>query len=142
VGNSPVVGREDECGPRASTWPVARVRSLVPSRRLSSRSSVPACPRSPAPGRLTLIYLRLKGDYEQKLRELLEQKQELLQRWEGFLAQQELRQPLADMALVAVELLASRLDDSLRKAQHLIYPPRLIVRSTTGPIICEVGGET
>jgi hypothetical protein len=40
---------------------------------------------------------------------LLEQKQELLQRWKEFLAQKELHQPLADMALVAVELLASRL---------------------------------
>jgi DNA-binding LacI/PurR family transcriptional regulator len=42
-------------------------------------------------------------------------------------------QPRRRMGALAVRLLLERLDQGRRSARHLVLPPRLVVRGTTGP---------
>lgn len=42
-------------------------------------------------------------------------------------------QPRADLGRQAVHLVLERLEDGREKARHVVVPPKLVVRSTTGP---------
>ena len=42
-------------------------------------------------------------------------------------------QPRRDMGVTAVQLLLERRDEDRRTARHLVVPPSLVVRGSTGP---------
>jgi DNA-binding LacI/PurR family transcriptional regulator len=42
-------------------------------------------------------------------------------------------QPRRQMGATAVRLLVERVDDGRTRARHLVVPPHLIVRGSTGP---------
>jgi len=42
-------------------------------------------------------------------------------------------QPLVDLGREAVGLVLERLDEGRERARHVVVPPNLVVRSTTGP---------